>query len=97
MNNDYKGLGLSDEDIKTIEEHGLTNLLDKVKDQQKALELQKQELTLALSKIEKDLSAARDAQMSLLPKDLVGIPNVEFSARFYPSQYVSGIFIIFSV
>lgn len=90
MIDDYQGLGLSDSDIETLKKHGLSNLLDKIKEQHHQLEQQKEKLQTALSKIEKDLAVARDAQMSLLPKDLIGIPNIEFSARFYPSEYVSG-------
>lgn len=90
MTEDYHGLGLSDRDIATLKKHGLSNLLHKIKEQQHTLELQKEALETALTKIEKDLKAARDAQMSLLPKDLLGLPEVDFQARFYPSQYVSG-------
>lgn len=90
MSSVYNGLGLSDFDIGRLEKYNLTYLLDKIKDQQNELESQKRKLEEALSKIEKDLGAARDAQMSLLPKDIVGVPGLTFSARFYPSQFVSG-------
>jgi sigma-B regulation protein RsbU (phosphoserine phosphatase) len=90
MTEDYHGLGLSDKDIATLKKHGLSRILHKIKDQQHTLERQKTDLESALKSIEKNLNAAREAQMSLLPKDLLGIPNVEFRARFYPSQYVSG-------
>jgi sigma-B regulation protein RsbU (phosphoserine phosphatase) len=90
MNEEYHGLGLTNQDIKKLQKLGLNNLLDKIKKQQEDLENQKKELENALNKIRKDLAAAHDAQMSLLPKDVLGIPNVEFSARFFPSQYVSG-------
>ena len=90
MENLYRGLGLSDADISRLEKYNLSYLLDKIKDQQNQLENHKKQLETVLAKIEKDLSAARDAQMNLLPKDLIGVPEVEFSARFYPSQYVSG-------
>lgn len=90
MTEDYHGLGLSDKDIATLQKYGLTNLLHKIKEQQHTLERQNEDLETAFKKIEKDLNAAREAQMSLLPKDLTDIPNVEFRARFYPSQYVSG-------
>ena len=90
MNEEYHGLGLTNQDIKKLQKFGLNNLLDKIKKQQEDLENQKKELENALNKIRKDLAAAHDAQMSLLPKDVLGIPNVEFSARFFPSQYVSG-------
>lgn len=90
MTKDYHGLGLSDKDIATLKKYGLSNILNKIKEQQHTLEKQKEALEYALIKIEKDLKAAREAQMSLLPKDISGIPNVEFRARFYPSQYVSG-------
>lgn len=90
MTEDYHGLGLSDKDIATLKKHGLSRILHKIKDQQHILERQKADLESALKSIEKNLNAAREAQMSLLPKDLLGIPRVEFRARFYPSQYVSG-------
>jgi len=90
MNEEYHGLGLTNQDIKKLQKFGLNSLLDKIKKQQEDLENQKKELENALNKIRKDLAAAHDAQMSLLPKDVLGIPNVEFSARFFPSQYVSG-------
>ncbi|HEM48820.1 MAG TPA: hypothetical protein ENO27_01285 [Caldithrix sp.] len=90
MTEDYHGLGLTDKDIAALQKHGLSRILQKIKEQQHTLELQKEHLESALNSIEKNLSAAREAQMSLLPKDLLGIPNVEFSARFYPSQFVSG-------
>ncbi|MEJ2053992.1 MAG: SpoIIE family protein phosphatase [Calditrichaceae bacterium] len=90
MAEDYHGLGLSEKDVATLQKYGLSNILHKIKEQQHALEHQKEALELALERIEKNLKAAREAQMSLLPKDVIGIPNVEFRARFYPSQYVSG-------
>ena len=90
MTEDYYGLGLTDKDITTLKKHGLSKILQKIKEQHHTLEQQKEHLESALNSIEKNLSAAREAQMSLLPKDLLGIPNVDFSARFYPSQYVSG-------
>ena len=90
MIEDYYGLGLTDKDIATLKRHGLSRILHKIKEQHHALEQQKEHLESALKSIEKNLNAAREAQMSLLPKDLLGMPNVDFSARFYPSQYVSG-------
>ncbi|MEJ2545479.1 MAG: PP2C family protein-serine/threonine phosphatase [Calditrichaceae bacterium] len=90
MTEDYHGLGLTNKDIATLKKHGLSRILHKIKEQHHTLELQKEHLESALNNIEKNLNAAREAQMSLLPKDLLGIPDVEFSARFYPSQYVSG-------
>ena len=90
MTKDYHGLGLSDKDIATLQKYGLSKILHKIKEQHHTLEKQKEALESALQNIEKNLNAAREAQMSLLPKDLIGIPNVEFRARFYPSQYVSG-------
>jgi sigma-B regulation protein RsbU (phosphoserine phosphatase) len=90
MENLYGSLGLSDRDVNRLERHKMVHLLDKIKDQQHELERQKHELQTAFDKIEKDLSAARDAQMSLLPRDLVGVPEINFTARFFPSQYVSG-------
>lgn len=90
MAEDYRGLGLSDKDIATLKKHGLSKILHKIKEQHHTLEQQKEALESALHNIEKNLNAAREAQMSLLPKDLIGIPNVEFRARFYPSEYVSG-------
>lgn len=90
MTEEYHGLGLTDKDITTLKKHGLSRILHKIKEQHHTLEQQKEHLESALKSIEKNLSAAREAQMSLLPKDLLGIPNVDFSARFYPSQYVSG-------
>lgn len=90
MTEDYYGLGLTDKDIATLKRHGLSRILHKIKEQHHTLEQQKEHLESALKSIEKNLNAAREAQMSLLPKDLLGMPNVDFSARFYPSQYVSG-------
>ncbi len=87
---DYEGLGLSKADIALLRKYNLTYLLDKIKDQQHLLEKHEYQLEEALSKVEKDLNAAREAQMNLLPKELVGIPHIEFKARFFPSQYVSG-------
>lgn len=89
-NKSYSNLGLSADDIVQIKKHNLTHVLDKIRDQQNQLKKHEKKLQHALDKIEKDLAAARDAQMSLLPKELTGIPNVEFKARFYPSQFVSG-------
>lgn len=86
----YQTLGLSENDVSLLEKYQLTYLLDKIKDQQQELEQKRYHLENVLSKIQKDLSAARDAQMSLLPKDLLGVPQIEYAARFYPSQYVSG-------
>lgn len=88
--NAYKNLGLSHEDITQIRKHNLGHVLDKIEEQQKQLLKHEKKLQQALHKIEKNLSAARDAQMSLLPKELSGVPAIEFKARFHPSQFVSG-------
>lgn len=88
--NQYKNLGLSTEDVEQIKKHNLTHVLDKIRDQQNLLKKHEGKLRKALQKIEKDLAAARDAQMSLLPKELNGVPKIEFKARFHPSQFVSG-------
>ncbi len=88
--NEYNNLGISTEDVSQIKKHNLTHVLDKIRDQQKQLKKHEARLKEALYKIEKDLSAARDAQVSLLPKELHGVPKIEFKARFYPSQFVSG-------
>jgi len=86
----FSGLGLTETELARLQNYNLSDLLNQVRSQQELLKKQKQELTVALNKIEKDLDAARDAQMSLLPKELVGVPQVKFAARFYPSQFVSG-------
>ncbi len=86
----YNNLGLSAEDVRQIKKYKLSHVLDKIREQQNQLKKHEKKLQNALDKIEKDLAAARDAQMSLLPKELAGIPNVEFKARFHPSQFVSG-------
>ena len=89
-NNGYDHLGISKEDVSQIRKYNLTHVLDKIRDQQDQLKKHQKELKQALYKIEKDLSAARDAQISLLPKELLGVPKIEFKARFHPSQFVSG-------
>lgn len=90
MQENYDSLGLSAEDINLIRQYNLTHVLDKIQDQQKLLEEHEQQLEEALSRLENDLEAAREAQMSLLPKELIGVPQIEFKAKFYPSQFVSG-------
>jgi len=40
--------------------------------------------------MQKDLKAAREAQLNMLPKEIKGVPNLRFSSIFQPSQYVSG-------
>ncbi len=77
-------------DISQMSRFDLIYLLEKMQQQQQELERQNQHLKNALVKIDKDLSAARDAQMSLLPKELRGVQPITFRARFFPSQYVSG-------
>jgi len=89
-NDNYDNLGLSKADIELIKKHKLTHILDKIKEQQNLLEEHEQQLENALSKLEKDLEAAREAQISLLPKGLIGVPQIEFKAKFFPSQFVSG-------
>jgi sigma-B regulation protein RsbU (phosphoserine phosphatase) len=86
----YTGLGLSRSDIRKLTELDLTEILEKIREQQEELHEQKAQIQSALSKIERDLEAAREAQMHLLPKELIGVDDIEFSARFIPSQYVSG-------
>ncbi len=90
MSNDYKSLGLDKKDIDQLRQHNLTYLLDKIKSRQQMYELQTMRLQTALERMEKNLAAAREAQMSLLPKGLAGVPEIRFYARFLPSQYVSG-------
>ncbi len=86
----YTGLGLSRADIRKLTDLDLTEILEKIREQQDQLQKQKQQIQAALTKIEHDLEAAREAQMNLLPKELIGVDEVEFRARFIPSQYVSG-------
>lgn len=90
MENTYTGLGLSETDLFLLRKYNLTYLLDKIQDQRNQLERQKEQLEGALDKIETDLKSARKAQMNLLPNELHGVPQIEFKARFFPSQYVSG-------
>jgi len=90
MYENYNSLGLSEDDVFLIRKYNLTHVLDKIKDQQKLLEEHEQHLEEALARLEKDLEAAREAQMSLLPKELLGVPQIEFKAKFFPSQFVSG-------
>ncbi len=90
MSDDYQNLGFSKKDIARLRQHNLTYLLDKIKEQQQAHELQTVQLQTAIKRMEKNLNAAREAQMSLLPKDLTGVPEIMFCGRFLPSQYVSG-------
>jgi len=90
MKSIYQKLGLSEIDIKLIEKYQLTYLLDKIRDQQSELERQKEDLEKALTNLKDNLSAARDAQMCLLPNGKQEIQNVKYSARFLPSQFVSG-------
>ncbi len=90
QNKNYSELGISGRDIEEIKKHNLTHILDKIQEQQQQLEEHERELQKALDKIEKDLAAARDAQISLLPKELNGIPGIEFKARYHPSLFVSG-------
>jgi sigma-B regulation protein RsbU (phosphoserine phosphatase) len=49
------------------------------------LEQERQKLVM-----EKELFAAREVQMSLLPKELPQLPNFEFAARTIPAQEVGG-------
>lgn len=88
--NPYLNLGISSKDIAQIKKHNLTRVLDKIRIQQDLIVEHENQLQQALDKINKDLTAARDAQMSLLPRELNGVPQIEFKARFYPSQFVSG-------
>jgi len=90
MENIYANLGLSFQEVELLKKYKLTYLLDKIQEQQYQLAEHEKQLEKALSKIEKDLNAAREAQMNLLPKELLGVPQIEFKARFYPSLYVSG-------
>lgn len=86
----YTGLGLSRADIRKLTDLDLTEILEKIREQQDQLQKQKEQIQAALTKIEHDLEAAREAQMNLLPDELIGVDEVEFRARFIPSQYVSG-------
>lgn len=86
----YHGLGLSKSDIRKLIELDLTEILEKIREQQEQLHKQKRQIQSAFNKIEQDLEAAREAQMNLLPKDLIGVDDIEFGSRFIPSQYVSG-------
>jgi len=90
MENTYQNLGLTSHDVALLEQYHLTYLLDKIQDQQHQLAEHERHLEKALTKIEKDLNAAREAQMNLLPKELIGVPHLEFKAQFFPSMYVSG-------
>ncbi|MBN2423995.1 MAG: SpoIIE family protein phosphatase [Calditrichaceae bacterium] len=90
MSDNYNHLGLNKKDIELLSQYNLTYMLDKIKNQQEVYELQAMRLESALKRMEKNLLAAREAQMNLLPAEIRGVPELKFSARFVPSQYVSG-------
>ena len=49
-----------------------------------------EKLRIAYEAIKRDLEAAAQAQVSLLPVGFPQIKNIEFAARFIPSSFVSG-------
>lgn len=73
-----------------INKYGLEHLLDKIIYQQKELQERNGLLERQLDEIYQDLNNAHKAQTNLLPKKLTFAKELDFSARFMPSQYVSG-------
>lgn len=85
-----KDMLVSDYERKVLEKYGLGPLLDKLIFRQVQLEERNFALEAKLQAVDHDLSNAREAQMNLLPKKIDHVEEIEFSARFFPSAYVSG-------
>ncbi len=73
-----------------IEKYGLGHILDKIIYQHGELIEKNYQLEKKLDSIYEDLGNANLAQTNLLPKSIDFTNILDFSARFIPSQYVSG-------
>ncbi len=85
-----KEMLISDYERKVLEKYDLGSLVDKLIFRQVQLEERNFQLETKLQAVDQDLSNAREAQMNLLPRHIDNVPEIEFSARFFPSTYVSG-------
>ncbi|HED09343.1 MAG TPA: serine/threonine-protein phosphatase [Caldithrix abyssi] len=81
---------ISDYEHTLLQKYGLEHLIEKIILKQSQLIEKNNHLEKRLSNVNEDLNNAREAQMNLLPRDIPEIDALEFRARFFPSQYVSG-------
>lgn len=81
---------ISEYEQSLLQKYGLEHLLDKLILRQTQLMEKNQLLEQRLSMVDEELNHAREAQMNLLPRDIPDLDAIEFRARFFPSQYVSG-------
>ncbi|MCB0281746.1 MAG: serine/threonine-protein phosphatase [Calditrichae bacterium] len=77
-------------EIEIFNRYGLDSLLDKIIYHYSELTEKKQNLEKKLDDVYQDLSNASAAQINLLPKRINFASELDFCARFIPSQYVSG-------
>lgn len=77
-------------EIEIFNRYGLDTLLDKIIYHYSELVEKNQTLEKKLDDVYQDLNNASIAQTNLLPKKLNFASELDFCARFIPSQYVSG-------
>jgi phosphoserine phosphatase RsbU/P len=80
----------SDYEHEILIKYGLESLLDKIIYQHGELLEKNALLEKKLDTVYQDLSSANVAQTNLLPKKISFTTELDFAARFIPSQYVSG-------
>lgn len=90
IENSFLQIGLSPEELYQLEVNGFSAIMQKVRRHLQGLTEKNAELEKTIGKMQRDLKAAREAQLNMLPKEIKGVPNLRFAAIFQPSQYVSG-------
>lgn len=94
MNNEEYNIArdtlFSEYERETLLKYGLEHVLDKIIYQQNELLEKNQRLEKKLDEVYQDLNSAHTAQTNLLPKKAKFASELDFAARFIPSQYVSG-------
>jgi len=81
---------LTEYEQQSLSKYGLDHIVDKLLYHQSELLKKNEQLESKLDEFHQDLNNANIAQANLLPKKITFTSELDFSARFIPSQYISG-------
>lgn len=81
---------LTEYEQRSLVKYGLDHVVDKLLYHQSKLQKRNEQLENKLDEFHQDLNNANIAQANLLPKKITFAKELNFSARFIPSQYISG-------
>ena len=81
---------LTEYEQRSLTKYGLDHIVDKILYHHSKLQKRNDQLESKLDEFHQDLNTANIAQANLLPKKISFTKELDFSARFIPSQYISG-------